>query len=129
MDPPVSHILANQIEEVEVIEGPYDVETFGTMSGGLKITTKKPTKDLHGEVNLGYGSFNYTKVGATVSGGNDIVRVLVSGSSESSDQYVDGNGNTLAEQLKIMLLPLINFSHSMKTCRHTRKKYHGEKHL
>lgn len=100
MDPPVSHILANQIEEVEVIEGPYDVETFGTMSGGLKITTKKPTKDLHGEVNLGYGSFNYTKVGATVSGGNDIVRVLVSGSSESSDQYVDGNGNTLAEQLK-----------------------------
>ena len=98
MDPPVSHILANQIDEVEVIEGPYDVTTFGTMSGGLKITTKKPTKDLHGEVNLGFGSWNYKKVGATVSGGNDIVRVLVSGSSESSNQYVDGNGDTLAEQ-------------------------------
>lgn len=98
MDPPVSHILASQIEEVEVIEGPYDVETFGTMSGGLKITTKAPSKEGHGEVNFGYGSFNYTKVGATVSGGNDLVRVLVSGSSETSNQYVDGNGDTLAEQ-------------------------------
>jgi len=99
MDPPVSHVLANQIDSVEVIEGPYDVETFGTMSGGVKIKTKKPTKNLHGEVNLGYGGFNYKKVGVTVSGGNDIVRVLVSGSNESSDQYKDGDGNTLSEQV------------------------------
>lgn len=100
MDPPISHILANQIDEVEVTEGPYDVTNFGTMSGGLKITTKKPTKDFHGEVNLGFGSWNYTKVGATVSGGNDTVRVLMSGSTESSDQYKDGNGDTLAQQTK-----------------------------
>lgn len=100
MDPPVSHVLANQIDDIEVIEGPYDVETFGTMSGGIKITTKKPTKDLHGEVNFGFGSWGYTKVGATVSGGNDVVKVLVSGSSEASGQYEDGNGDTLAEQTK-----------------------------
>ncbi|WP_321779212.1 TonB-dependent receptor [Sulfurimonas sp.] len=100
MDPPVSHVLANQIETIEVIEGPYDVETFGTMSGGIKIKTKAPTQKLHGEVNFGYGSFNYTKVGVTISGGNDIIRVLVSGSSESSDQYKDGNGDTLSQQTK-----------------------------
>lgn len=99
MDPPISHIITSQIDEVEVIEGPYDVENMGTLSGGVKIKTKKPTKDLHGEVNLGYGSWNYTKVGATVSGGNDTVRVLVSGSSESSDQYKDGNGDTLSQQI------------------------------
>ncbi len=98
MDPPVSHVLASQIEDVEVIEGPYDVETFGVMSGGVKITTKKPTKDLHGEVNLGFGAWGYTKVGATVSGGNDVVKVLVSGSSEASGQYEDGDGNTMSEQ-------------------------------
>lgn len=101
MDPPVSHVLASQIENVEVIEGPYDVETFGTMSGGLKITTKKPTKDLSGDVTFGVGSWNYTKIGATISGGNDTVRVLVSGSSERSDQYEDGDGHTLAEQTKL----------------------------
>ncbi|MCW8955105.1 MAG: TonB-dependent receptor [Sulfurimonas sp.] len=99
MDPPVSHVLTNQIEEVEVIEGPYDVETFGTLSGGVKIKTKQPTKEVHGEVNFGLGSFNYKKIGATVSGGNDIVRLLVSTSYESSDQYEDGDGNTIAEQI------------------------------
>ena len=99
MDPPVSHILASQIESVEVIEGPYDVETFGTMSGGVKITTKAPTKEGHGEVNMGFGSWNYKKIGATASGGNDTVRVLISASAESSEQYKDGDGNTMAEQL------------------------------
>lgn len=100
MDPPVSHVLASQIDAVEVIEGPYDVETFGTMSGGLKIKTKKPTKELQGELNLGLGQWGYNKVGASVSGGNDYIRVLVSGVYETSDQYEDGNGDTLAEQVK-----------------------------
>lgn len=101
MDPPTSHIVTSQIEDIEVIEGPYDVENFGTLSGGLKITTKEPTKDLSGEVTFGVGSWNYRKVGATVSGGNDFIRVLISGSSESSDQYEDGDGNTLAEQTNL----------------------------
>jgi len=98
MDPPISHIITNQIDSVEVIEGPYDVENFGTLSGGIKIKTKKPKKDFNGEVDLGYGSWNYRKIGANFSGGNDILRVLVSGSSESSDQYKDGNGDTLSQQ-------------------------------
>ncbi|PHQ65476.1 MAG: TonB-dependent receptor [Sulfurimonas sp.] len=99
MDPPISHIITNQIDKIEVIEGPYDVENMGTLSGGVKITTKKPKKGFHGQVDFGYGSFNYTKIGVTVSGGNDTVRVLVSGSSESSDQYKDGNGDTLSQQI------------------------------
>lgn len=104
MDPPVSHVLANQIDEVEVIEGPYDVTTFGTMSGGVKIKTKKPTKELHGELNLGYGAWNYKKIGATVSGGNDFIRLLVSASTETSEQYEDGNGNTISEQIDQAIL-------------------------
>jgi iron complex outermembrane receptor protein len=99
MDPPVSHILANQIDEIEVIEGPYDVETFGTMSGGVKIKTKQPTKELHGELYFGIGSFNYKKLGTTLSGGNDFIRLLISASTESSEQYEDGNGDTIAEQI------------------------------
>ena len=100
MDPPTSHIITSQIDSVEVVEGPYDVENFGTLSGGLKIKTKKPTKDFKGQVDMGYGSWNYRKIGATFSGGNDIVRVLISGSSEKSDQYKDGNGDTIAGQVK-----------------------------
>jgi len=99
MDPPTSHILASQIDEIQVIEGPYDVETFGTLSGGIKVTTKQPTQKLQGQLNFGLGSWNYNKIGATVSGGNDLVRMLVSVSREKSDQYEDGDGNIIAEQV------------------------------
>jgi iron complex outermembrane receptor protein len=100
MDPPVSHIVANQIDAIEVIEGPYDVENYGNLSGGLKISTKKPSKEFQGQINLGFGSWNYKKFGATASGGNDFIRVLVTASTESSDQYHDGNSDTLAQQVK-----------------------------
>jgi iron complex outermembrane receptor protein len=101
MDPPTSHIVAHQIEKIEVIEGPYDVETFGALSGEVKVTTKKPTKDLKASINLGFGAWNYRKIGATVSGGNDFIRMIATVSDETSDQYEDGNGDTLAEQLDI----------------------------
>jgi iron complex outermembrane receptor protein len=99
MDPPVSHVLASQIEDIEVIEGPYDVETFGVMSGGVKITTKKPSAKTQGELNVGLGAWGYNKIGATVSGGNDMIRALISASREKSGQYEDGNGDTLSEQV------------------------------
>ena len=104
MDPPVSHVVANQIDTVEVIEGPYDVTTFGTLSGGVKITTKKPTKDFKGSVNLGFGSWNYKKFGATFSGGTDRVRMIATVSTETADQYHDGDGNTLSQQLDKYIL-------------------------
>ena len=99
MDPPVSHILANQIDTIEVVEGPYDVTTYGNLSGGLKIETKKPSKDFQAQINLGFGAWNYKKFGASASGGNDLVRVIFAASTESSDQYKDGDGHTIAEQI------------------------------
>lgn len=99
MDPATSHILTNNIESVEVTEGPYDVENFGTLSGIVDIKTKKPTKEFSGEVNLNAGSFGYKKVSATASGGSDMFRVLFSASKETSGQYKDGDGNTFADQI------------------------------
>ena len=101
MDPPTSHIITNNIKDVQVIEGPYDIEDFGTLSGLVKVTTTKPSEKLHGNANLNIGSWGYKKGSAYISGGNDIVRALVGVSTENSNQYKDGNGNTLAEQLKI----------------------------
>jgi len=99
MDPPTSHILTNNIESVEVKEGPYDVKNFGTLSGLVEVKTKKPSKELSGEVNLNAGSFHYKKASASVSGGYDKFRLLLSASKESSGQYKDGNGRTLSEQV------------------------------
>jgi iron complex outermembrane receptor protein len=105
MDPATSHILTNNVETVEVTEGPYDVENFGTLSGLVDIKTKKPTEELSGEVNLNAGSWNYKKTSATVSGGTEMFRVLLSASTESSDQYKDGDGNTFADQIDNYLSP------------------------
>ena len=99
MDPATSHILTNNIESIEVKEGPYDVENFGTLSGLVEIKTKKPSEEVTGEVNLNAGSFGYKKIAATVSGGYSDFRVLLSASKETSDQYKDGNGDTFSDQI------------------------------
>ena len=99
MDPPTSHILTNNIQSIEVIEGPYDVSEYGNLGGGVKIKTLAPKKGVHGNVSFGGGSWNYQKISATLSGGSDTIRLLVAGSSEVSEQYQDGDGNTLAQQL------------------------------
>ena len=61
MDPAITHINADNIENVKIVEGPYDVEHFGTLSGLVVAETKKPTKEASGEVNLGMGSYGYKK--------------------------------------------------------------------
>ena len=100
MDPPTSHILTNNIESVEITEGPYDVENFGTLSGAVKITTKEPEEGMHGEISLNVGSWNYLKGAATLTGGTDRVRAMASISRETSEQYEDGDGNDFAEQIE-----------------------------
>lgn len=99
MDPAITHINSDNIENVKIIEGPYDVEHFGTLSGLVVAETKKPTKEPSGDVNLGMGSYGYKKASASASGGNDVVRVLFSASTEESDQYKDGNGDTFNDQI------------------------------
>jgi len=98
MDPPTSHVLSNNIESVKVTEGPYDVENFGTLSGLVQVKTKEPSKEFKGEVNLNAGSFGYKKASATVSGGTDKFKLLLSTSIENGDQYEDGDGNDFREQ-------------------------------
>ena len=99
MDPTTSHIATNNVESVEIIEGPYDVENFGTLSGTVNITTTQPKEEFHGNVNFGYGSYDYKKAAASLSGGVGAFRFLLSFSGETSGQYEDGDGNTFADQV------------------------------
>ncbi len=99
MDPTISHVLTNNIESIEIIEGPYDVENFGTLSGAVKVKTKVPEEGIHGDINLGAGSFGYQKAAATITGGTERFKLLLSMSGEKSGQYLDGDGNNFAEQV------------------------------
>ena len=98
MDPPTSHVVTNNIKNVKVIEGPFDVENFGTLSGLVQVETKDPKEGFHGEVNLNAGSFGYKKASATIEGGDDKVKALISASTEESKAYKDGNGDNFLEQ-------------------------------
>ncbi|MDX4063916.1 TonB-dependent receptor [Aliarcobacter skirrowii] len=106
MDPPTSHVVTNNIKSVKIIEGPYDVENFGTLSGLVKVETKDPKEGFHGELNLNAGSFNYKKASATIEGGNDKVKALISASTEESKAYKDGNGDNFLEQQRKRGVPL-----------------------
>ncbi len=33
MDPPISHVITHAVDDIEVSEGGFDVENFGTLSG------------------------------------------------------------------------------------------------
>ena len=116
MDPPISHVLTNNIESIEITEGPYDVENFGTLSGAVKITTREPEAGFSGEASLNVGSWDYRKGSLTLSGGGDKVRILASASKETSEQYEDGDGNTFAEQIA-------NYSGSSTTGPNYKEKY------
>lgn len=98
MDPPAMHVSSSQIKSVEVQEGPFDVTQFGSLGGKINVVTKDPGKGVGGEVSATLGSFDYRKIGGTVYGGNDTVQALVGYSRETSGQYKDGNGKTMAEQ-------------------------------
>jgi iron complex outermembrane receptor protein len=100
MDPPISHVLTNNVDYIEINEGPFNVEDFGALSGDVKIHTIKPEEEFEGEVNLGFGSWGYQKGSFAISGGiTDSVRVLLSGSAETSEQYEDGDGNDFVGQI------------------------------
>ncbi|MEA3492292.1 MAG: TonB-dependent receptor [Campylobacterota bacterium] len=99
MDPPVSHVLSNNIDYIEINEGPFNVEDFGVLSADVRIHTIKPEKEVHGDLNLNFGSWGYQKGSFSVSGGIGKVRLLLSGSAEKGGQYKDGDGNDFVGQI------------------------------
>ena len=99
MDPPISHILTNNVDYIEINEGPFNVEDFGVLSADIKVHTLKPEEEFQGEVDVGFGSFDYKKAAFRVTGGTEKVRFLLSGSTETGGQYEDGNGDDFAGQI------------------------------
>jgi iron complex outermembrane receptor protein len=99
MDAPTSHIVTNNVESVEILEGPYDVENFGTLSGIVKVNTIAPKEGMSGDININIGSFGYNKLSANIGGGDEKVKYIFGFSRESGEQYEDGDGNTFSQQL------------------------------
>lgn len=115
MDPPAMHVSSSQIASVEVQEGPFDVTQSGSLGGAINVITKDPSKGIHGELSATLGSYDYRKVGATLEAGNDTVQALVGFSRETSGQYKDGDGKSMAEQTEaISVSPLMEYAPAHK---------------
>lgn len=100
MDPPISHILTNNVDFIEINEGPFNVEDFGVLSADIRVHTVKPKEEFSGSVDLGLGNFDYQKGAFSLSGGTESVRFLLSGSMEKGGQYEDGNGDDFVGQIE-----------------------------
>lgn len=98
MDPPAMHVSASQIKRVEIKEGPFDVENFGSMGAMVNVLTKEPKKGLSADLSYTYGSFDYNKLSFIGNAGDDKIKVLLGYSREESNQYEDGDGKNLVEQ-------------------------------
>ncbi|MEA3418047.1 MAG: TonB-dependent receptor [Campylobacterota bacterium] len=99
MDPPISHVLSNNIDYIEINDGPFTVEEFGALTADIRIHTIKPEEEVHGDLNLNYGSWGYKKGSFNISGGVGKVKFLLSGSAEKGGQYEDGDGNDFVGQI------------------------------
>ena len=99
MDPPISHVLTNNVEYIEINEGPYNVEEFGALSANIAIHTITPGEEVEGQLDIGIGSWGAKKAAFNISGGTETVKLLLSASQESAGQYQDGNGDDFVGQI------------------------------
>ncbi len=99
MDPPAMHISSDRIAAIKVKEGPFDVADFGSLGGTIDVVTKDPLPGKNASVKLSLGSFDYQKGTLSVEGGGERFRMLGGISYEESDQYKDGEGKTMVEQI------------------------------
>ncbi len=97
MDPPAFHIDFAEVEQIEVINGPYDVRNYGSLGGTVNIKTHKPKKGFHGKLNLASGSFSYLNPSLRLSYGSNSFYGLLGYSYRYSKPYKTGEGKRFTE--------------------------------
>jgi len=95
MDPPLYHLSPTEVEKIEVITGPFNVENAGGLGGSVLVTTKKPSKGISGEINGFVGSYGYRGGSITANAGSDKAKVSFTYNRQDADQYEDGQGNKI----------------------------------
>lgn len=97
MDPPAFHYDFAQVEDVQVLKGPYDVTNPGGLGGLVQVRTKKTEKGFHSDLNLNYGSYNSTNDSATVSYGTDRYDALGGYAFKYSEVPRSGDGKLITD--------------------------------
>ncbi len=105
MDPTSSHIEMEDIDEIEVIKGPYALRYGPSLGGVINLITARPVAyndyEMHVRAMKGYESnWNGQKEHIRIYGGNQKVFYLFSGSNKEYGKYTDGNGNEINSEFR-----------------------------
>lgn len=84
----LSHIMASDIERIEIIKGAQSgIWGADASAGVINIITKSASKGVHTSANIEYGSFNTKKYGAGASYKNESLELKLSANKITSDSF------------------------------------------
>lgn len=100
MDPPTSHIQMEQIEEVEILKGPYALKLGPSFGGVINFKSQKPnlynSPELSSYFTAGYESnINRQRYSGGLKKEGGMWSTRVYGAFASTENYEDGSGNSV----------------------------------
>jgi iron complex outermembrane receptor protein len=98
MDPTTSHIDIDDVEQIEVIKGPYALRYGPSFGGVINLITYQPKFgdkfEVHTKISSGYESnWNGNKEHLVVTGGTKKINFMLTGNRMQYGNYDDGNDN------------------------------------
>lgn len=96
MDPSASHIDFAEIEDVEVLKGPFDIRNQGSLGGTVNVVTKRQLDGFYFTPSISTGSFGFANPSLVSSFSAGRFHVLGGYSYRRSDSFVDGSGRNVS---------------------------------
>jgi len=97
MDPPAFHYDFAEVEDIQILKGPYDLANPGGLGGVVNVRTQKAGKGFNGELNASYGSYDSINAAATASYGTDRYDALLGYAFKYSGVPKSGNGKLITD--------------------------------
>ncbi|RUM29414.1 MAG: hypothetical protein DSY32_03275, partial [Aquifex sp.] len=97
MDPGIFHVDFSEVEDVEVIKGPFDVRNYGAVGGTVNIKTKEPKKGMEGRITAYADNWNTVNPSFYFSYGREKLSFLIGYAFRFGKPYEDGKGRKITE--------------------------------
>ncbi|CUT03218.1 TonB-dependent receptor [Candidatus Chrysopegis kryptomonas] len=106
MDPPTSHVQAEDLEKIEILKGPYALRYGPNIGGVMNFVLAKPKRfekfSIGGNIETGYESnWNGKVARLTLFGGQRLFDFRIAGGVKDYKNYKDGDGNEIQSSFKI----------------------------
>jgi len=97
MDPPSFHFDFAEVERIEIIKGPYDLENPGSMGGLVNAVSRSPGEGFGFNADLTYGSYDLLHGAATASYGTEKADGLAGYAYKYSKPPESGDGKKITD--------------------------------